>query len=187
MKSVATCLLRAAPFAAAALLFTGCVGVVPRPVSATKVENGRRLKPADVAFMQPGVTTHAQVVARLGSEYIALPQDRAIAYSWEMKGGGGFSWVCLFIPFGAPAGTQINIRDFSAADARSWTGGWRTFFIAFDDLGVVRAMAFKSPSTRMSLHEHLYAWIQTLPAQPKLLSGGRTESNSAPLLPSTPE
>lgn len=133
--------------AASAVVLTGCIGAVPRPVSATKVEYGRRLKSADVEFIQSGATTRTEVVARLGTNYTALPQERAIAYSWEMQGGGGVWWGFYLAPWGASGG-----------ESGTWTGGWRAFFIAFDELGVVQNTAFKSLSTRRSLHEQLYEW-----------------------------
>jgi len=158
MKTLAAFLLRAAPCVAAGLLFTGCVGVVPKPVSSTKVEYGRKLAPADVAFIQPGVTTRAEVVAKLGTDFTALPKERAIAYSWEMKGGGGVWWYFLVAGYAG-----------AAANGGSWEGGWRACFIAFDEQGVVTATAFKQPSTRTSLHEHLYAWVGFQPAKPTVV------------------
>jgi hypothetical protein len=152
MKNFAGILLRAAPFAAVALLFTGCVGAVPRPVSATKVEHGHRLQAKDVAFIQSGGTTRAQVIDRLGTHYTELPQDRAIAYSWEMRGGGGVWWYFFVAGYAG-----------AAANGGTWEGGWRAYFIAFDPHGLVTDTAFKSPSPRRSLHEHMDSWVKTLP------------------------
>ena len=139
--------LRAAPSLAAAMLLTGCIGAVPRPVSATKVEYGCRVKAADVEFIQSGATTRPEVVARLGTNFTALPQQRTIAYSWEMKGGGGVWWGFYVAPWGGSGG-----------ESGTWEGGWRAFFIAFDELGVVQKTAFKCLSTRRSLHEQLDEW-----------------------------
>ncbi|MEY4385235.1 MAG: hypothetical protein RLY20_518 [Verrucomicrobiota bacterium] len=175
MKNIASFLLRGAPFVAVALLFTGCVGGVPRPVSATKVEYGRRLTAPDVAFIHPGVTTQAAVIAQLGTNYTSLPQQRAIAYSWEMQGGGWVWWWFVALPYGA------------AGDSGTTVGGWRAYFIAFDQHGVVTDTAFKSPSAGKSLHEHMYAWMKTLPAKRTLLPGGQIESSPASMLAGKPE
>ena len=155
MKTLPASIFLSAFALAAALLFTGYVGALPRPVSSTKVEYGHRLPTREVAFIQTGVTTRTEVISRLGTNYVSLPGDRAIAYSWEMKGGGGVYWIVVVTPYGG------------IADGGNWTGGWRAFFVSFDDRGVVTTTAFKSPSTRRSLHEHLYAWIKTLPDHPK--------------------
>jgi hypothetical protein len=138
---------------ATALLGTGCAGVIPLPVSATKVQTGHRLKPAQVAFIQPGQTSRTEVISHLGTNYVALPRERAIAYSWEMKGGGGVWWWWV-VGYGSAAG-----------DAGTWTSGWRAFFVAFDEQGFVTSSAFKRPSTGRSLHEHLDHWVSRLPAQ----------------------
>jgi len=175
MRTLAAFLLRAAPCVAAGLLFTGCVGVVPKPVSATQVEYGRKLAPADVAFIQPGITTRAEVVAKLGPDFTALPMQRALAYSWEMAGGGGVWWWCLVTPYGG------------GGDGGSWTGGWRVFFIAFDEQGVVTATAFKKPSTRTSLHEHMFAWVAKLPPLPTTVPGTMPETQTTSMLASSPK
>lgn len=141
---------------ALSIISIGCVGVVPLPVSRTKVEHGQRLTPAEVAFVQPGKTTRAEVLSQLGTNCLSLPLGRAIAYSWEMKGGGYAWWWFVACP------------NAAAGDGGIVTGGWRAYFVAFDDRGVATASAFKSPSTSRSLHEHLDHWISRLPAQPQV-------------------
>ena len=113
MKPTSRILPRAAAtlaLAALAFVLTGCVGVVPFPVSTTKVVAGQQLKPQDVAFIQPGLTTRSQVVARLGTDYAALPYQRAIAYSWEMKGGGGGVVGLLVLPRGPARSGRLLAR-----------------------------------------------------------------------------
>jgi len=94
--------------------------------------------------------------AHLGTNYTSLPEQRALAYSWEMQGGGWVWWWFVVLPYGA------------AGDGGSTASGWRAFLVAFVEHGVVTATAFKSPSTRKSLHEHMYAWEKTLPARLQL-------------------
>jgi hypothetical protein len=175
MKTSYLILIRVALLGVTAVVLNGCVGAIPRPVSATQVEYGHRLLTNDVSFIRPGVTKRAEVIARLGTNYTALPLQRALAYSWEMKGGGGVWWVCVVVPYGG------------VADARTWTGGWRAFFIAFDDQGVVTSTAFKSPSARRSLHEHMYNWVASLPAKPASVPGNRDWGKPAPMLAGAPE
>jgi hypothetical protein len=170
MKTLFINFFRVALCGATTLLLTGCVGILPRPVSATKVEYGHRLLTNDVSFIQSGVTTRAEVIARLGTNYTALPLQRALAYSWEMQGGGWVWWLVLVGPNGG-GGT-----------GGQWTGGWKAFFIAFDDQGVVTSTAFKSPSTRRSLHDHMYNWLASLPAKPAAGSGKRDAPKPTPML-----
>jgi len=150
---------RVALGAATALVFTGCVGVLPQPVSATKVESGRKLSAPDVAFIKIGQTTRTEVVAQLGTNYLTLPQQRALTYSWEMKGGGWIWWWCV-AAYGSAAG-----------DAGTVPGGWRAYFVAFDDCGVVSATEFRRPATGRSLHEHLDAWVGRLSTPPAITPG----------------
>jgi hypothetical protein len=117
MKTHSAILLRAAFTLAAAPLFTGCVGALPKPVSTTKVEYGVRLKEADVAFIQPGRTTRKEVVAHLGTNFTALPEQRALAWSWEMQGGGWIWWWWFVGPYDAAGDTG----SAPAAGGRSWS------------------------------------------------------------------
>jgi hypothetical protein len=132
-------------------LMSGCVGVLPLPTTSNKPEHGCKIERAQVAFIHPGRTTRAQVVARLGRDYTALPLNRAFAYTWELPGGGGVWWYCIF------AG------EAAAAGGGSWAGGWRGFLVAFDDQGVVTATAFKKLSCRRPLHENMDRWVAKLP------------------------
>ena len=128
-------------------LITGCVGVMPLPVVSTKPAYGIRLTDSQVAFIKPGQTTRDDVTTKLGTKFTSLPMNRAIAYSWEMKGGGAVWWVSLVSPYGG----YFN--------GGALPGGWRAYFVAFDESGVVQATAFKSPSTGRSLHEHMDRWL----------------------------
>jgi len=161
------------PLVLAAMLCTGCVGVIPLPASSARVQSGQRVTRDQVSFVQPGCTTRAELTSQLGTNYLSLPQERAIAYSWEVEGGGGVWWCMIVVPYGA------------LVDGGSWTGGWRAYFVAFDENDVVAATAFKSPSARFSLHEHLEDWVWHLdlvnPTQPTgSLSADPTFQNDSP-------
>lgn len=140
---------------AAAVLFTGCVGVTPIPVYSPTPEYGQKVKPWPAAFIQPGQTTRAEVLTRLGTNCAALPRTRSIAYTWEMRGGGGVWWLALFGPGGG------------GAIGGNWVGGWRGFLVAFDERDIVRAAEFKNLSPRRSLDQNMDRWVANLrPALP---------------------
>ena len=130
-----------------ALLSTGCVGVVPIPVYSSTPEYGQKLKPSQTRFIRPGQTTRAEVISRLGTNCVSFRRTRSIAYTWEMRGGGGAWWVC----------------SFNGAAGGDWVGGWRGFLVAFDDQDVVRAAEFKMLSTRRPLDENMDHWVAKLP------------------------
>jgi hypothetical protein len=129
------------PLLAAALIpLAGCVGFVP--VSHGKV-SGQRIQHDATEPIQTGRTTRDEVIARLGTNHVSLPYERALAYPWE-KGGG--NWVLFAVSL-----------DAAGAIEGEWTH-WRAFLVAFDERGVVTATAFKHLSTRKSLHRQLEAW-----------------------------
>ena len=127
------------------------MGVLPLPITSSQPEHGCKIDPAQVAFIHPGRTTRAQVIERLGPDYAALPLNRAIAYTWELPGGGGIWWYC------------IVAGEAGAAGGGGWAGGWRGFLVAFDDQGVVTATAFKKLSCRRPLQENMDRWMAKLP------------------------
>ncbi len=141
-------------------LLTGCIGVMPVPVVSTKPVYGIRLTHSEVAFIKPGQTSRDEVTAKLGTKFTSLPMNRAIAYSWEMKGGGHLWWAgYVLVPFPELSDLRTGYEP----------GGWRAFFVAFDERGVVTATAFKSPSTGRSLHEHMDRWLAKLPDSEKIV------------------
>jgi len=133
-------------------LLTGCVGVVPVPVYSSTPENGRKLVHGDVAFIHPGLTTRAEVIARIGPDFYWNQRSRSLAYTWEVPGGGGFWWAASMYGGGG---------DY-------WVGGWRGFFVSFDNRDLATAVAFKRLSTRRSLDENMERWAAKAPA-PKSL------------------
>ncbi len=140
---------------AAGLFGTGCVGVMPVPVLPGAPEYGSKVEAGPARGIRPGQTTRAEVIAKLGTNYVELPRAHAIAYTWEMRGGGGGWWWSFFLPtYFGPAGD---------ADAGKWEGGWRGFFVAFDGNNVVRAAEFKQLSMRRSLDENVDRWAAHLP------------------------
>jgi hypothetical protein len=152
---IASCTSTLAALALVTCLLTGCAGVVPLPAFPNKVQHGRRITSEQIAFIQPGLTTRAELETALGTNYIESPREPAIAYTWEISGGGGVWWVSLATPYGG------------VAKGDTWLGGWRAFFVSFDDNGVVLAAELKRISPEHSLHQHLREWQHALPhAQP---------------------
>jgi hypothetical protein len=131
----------------AVTLVTGCVGIVPLkvPKSAAK---GREVNKSMSAFIRVGGTTRSEVIDQLGNGYVSLPHESAIAYTWE----GGVHYVGWWF---------LASTHAAAGKTYDW-GGWRGYFIAFDENQVVRAQAFKSLSINRSVHEQLDHWQQTV-------------------------
>ena len=136
-----------------ALLSTGCVGVVPIPVYSSTPEYGQKLKPSQTRFIRPGLTTRAEVISRLGTNCVSFRRTRSIAYTWEMRGGGGVWWFVLVCEGGG------------VVKGGNWVGGWRGFFVAFDERNVVRAAEFKTLSARRALDENMDRWVAKLPPE----------------------
>ncbi len=166
--------VRLASLAPMLTLMSGCVGVLPLPVTSSQPEHGCKVDRAQVTFIHPGQTTRAQVIERLGPDYTALPLNRAFAYTWELPGGGGVWWYC------------IACGEAAAAGGGSWAGGWRGFFVAFDDQGVVTATAFKKLSCRRPLHENMDRWVAKLPPTAPPGIAGTTADPQAPTLSGSP-
>ena len=138
---------------AAAVILTGCVGVVPLPVT-SHVEYGQKLEPKQTFCVRPGQTTRAEVIAALGTNYTKFRRTRSLAYTWEMRGGGGVWWGAVVSTAGG------------GAIGGNWVGGWRGFLVAFDEREVVRAAEFKKLSARRSLDEIMDHWVAQLPPAP---------------------
>jgi hypothetical protein len=171
---VRTTAVRLASLATLLTLMSGCVGVLPLPITSGQPEHGCKIERAQVTFIHPGQTTRAQVIERLGPDYAALPLNRAFAYTWELPGGGGIWWYC--IAFGEAA----------AAGGGSWAGGWRGFFVAFDDQGVVTATAFKKLSCRRPLHENMDRWVAKLPPTASPVLARAKADHEAPMFAGSP-
>ena len=141
MKTALTILL---PLLAA--LLTGCVGVLPVPLSPGTPTFGKVLTRADVNFIVPGHTTRAEVEAKLGTGHAALRYP-ALAYPWEKPAVG---WVCWIIVMGP---------DCAVAGGAACEGNhWRAYFVGFDAAGRVAATKFVWLANRKSLDEQLEHW-----------------------------
>jgi hypothetical protein len=72
----------AAPLAA--VFLCGCV---PIPLSEPKVLAGKEVSLEQLEFLTPGVTTKAEVIARLGQPSVVWEDARVMTYDWEMRWG----------------------------------------------------------------------------------------------------
>ena len=144
------------PLLAFNVLFTGCVPFyfgevhcVPVPSFAPKqIEQGRELTAAQTAFIVPGQTTRAEVVARLGNDFRDSPRLRALAYSWQYNGVQLHTGWSLGLFWGFDS--EDSVRDF----------GWRALLVAFDRDDRVLASGIHSLNAGHSLDEQLEGWAQ---------------------------
>jgi hypothetical protein len=103
----------------------------------------------DVKFVQPGVTTCADVVARLGTPSRKSCRVSVLAYSWEIPMGRGVWWWFVAVP-------EVGGGDFGEVE---WSR-WRAWFVTFDDDGIVHRKEFVRLSQRASLDEQLERWAR---------------------------
>jgi len=133
------------PALLAGQLLTGCVGALPVPKLSNRPVTGQIIHHDQVAFVVPELTTRAELVEHLGGNFVASLRQPALAYTWELPGGRGVWW------FGS--------EYYATAGEFEWSR-WRSFFVLFDDRGLVRRIQFKHLSSRHSLHEQLENWAQ---------------------------
>jgi hypothetical protein len=88
------------------LAVTGCVPVQVASSSDPPLA-GQRIKPDDITFIKPGVTSREEVIAKLGPPTVDLSDLRTLVYVWiELKE----QWVGV-IPFGVA--TAPRTADFA--------------------------------------------------------------------------
>jgi len=103
------------------------------------------IRPDDVAFIQPGQTTLAEVVAKLGPPDEISPAGDAIIARFRFRDGKYFK-----IDFGRLLGFWLPVTpEMSLARGQLETD---VFQVVLDSAGVVRehAFAFLSPATRFN-------------------------------------
>jgi hypothetical protein len=95
---------------ASALLQSGCI-MLPIPTPEKKVLQGKPVTPEQIAFLSPGDTTSAQVVARLGKPDIIWEEARVYAYNWVLRS------VVLFWAVGAGGRGAAGLEDLEGRHA----------------------------------------------------------------------
>ena len=87
------------------LLVFGSQACVVIPVPESKVLSGRRIVDAELSFLQPGVTTKADVIRHLGEPTVFWEDERIFAYDWKML-QAVMPWV-IGGPYSAVAGVEM--------------------------------------------------------------------------------
>lgn len=130
-------------------LLAGCCYL---PVPTTHENHGMKVTRDDVRFIQVGKTTRAEVIDHLGTNYVSLPRERAIAYPFE-TGGVSFEWYkVVWLGF-------VVMTDKTDVETSPTGSYWQAFFLAFDDHAVVQAVRFERLSmNNQSLDEQLDQW-----------------------------
>ncbi len=119
--------------------------------------SGMKVNREMVRFIQVGKTTRAEVVGQMGTKYVSLWHDSAMAYPFETK-GVSFEWYEVAW-LGFTGMSQKTDVETSPTGSR-----WQAFFVAFDDQAVVRAACFKKLITdNKSVDEQLDKWVASLP------------------------
>jgi hypothetical protein len=111
------------PFALFAPLAVGCLAV-PIPESSPV---GAQVTANDADSFKPGVTTKAQIIERLGTPQVELPDLRLIAYEWDQV---DYQMLYLLVGMKVVGG----VKDVKGPHA---------FFVAFDQKDRVRAYSFE--------------------------------------------
>lgn len=117
--------------------------VIPLPES--KVLSGTQITDEDLLFLQPSVTTKADVIGLLGEPTVFWEDENVIAYDWEMRQGillwaigGGYSGA---------AGAMDIPKDY-------------VLLIQFDQNDQLKRFETTTPSPFDSYGEHLLDWIE---------------------------
>ena len=66
-------------------LTAGCI--LPIPISHGKILEGAEVKTAELGFLQPEVTTNAEVIKRLGQPAILWRDENTLVYRWVQRKG----------------------------------------------------------------------------------------------------
>jgi hypothetical protein len=149
MKAIFTFLL---------ISLTACVAA---PVSVERAElEGRRFSEADVEFVQTGVTTRADIIAKLGQPTILLAPQHALVYGLREVESTGMVWF-LGTPGGAIGGLVtgesrqallfiLNCDDTVAHWGRTPVNRGKTWLQATLDWSLVEGVTLPQPRGRFS-------------------------------------
>ncbi len=117
--------------------------VIPLPES--KVLSGRRITDEDLLFLQPSVTTKADVIGLLGEPTVFWEDENVFAYDWEMRQG-----ILLWAVGGGYSGAA-GVMDLPKP---------YVLLIQFDQNGHLKRFETTTPSPFDSYGEHLLDWIE---------------------------
>lgn len=139
----------------AATLFGGCVGIIPLPpVSSQTI--GTPLRRPEIQFIQPGITTRADVTNRLGAASREVPAVHAMAYSWEKP-------TVRFMALTISPETGAWDQEFE------WNR-WRALFVHYDQSGKITRLQLVWLDGDKSLDSQLEKWATTPVAQKEAIA-----------------
>jgi len=130
------------------VLSAGCVAV---PIGSTSDEPvpGRKIRPEDVAFIQPGITTREELISRLGAPTFDLPDLGILSYVWlELKEDWAVIWA---IPTNPPLGGGAVVIPRTA----DWA-----LFAAIDENGRVVRVGLDQRKLYDSVRSQARKWAE---------------------------
>ena len=126
------------------LATSGCV-VAPIPSSEHEVLAGTQVTAAEVESFTPGMTTKAEVLAKLGNPYTVLEAPPILVYPWTTRWGTA-PWL-VALPGGGGGGV-IDVPEH------------HVLLVALDDQDRVQLAEVSERSPVDSLREHAHRWAE---------------------------
>jgi hypothetical protein len=136
------------PLLLSAVVVAGCVAF-PIKFGEEEALAGRRIRPEDLAFLKPGITTRDEVVSKLGAPTLDLSDLGILSYVWiELKEDWAAIWA-LPNPRLPLAGVFFTPR----------TGDW-ALFVATDENGYVVRAGLDQRKPRDSIRSQARKWAE---------------------------
>ncbi len=127
----------------ATLALAGCI-MLPIPTSEDKVLAGTPVAEAQLAFIEPGVTTQAEVVGRLGQPALVWEDARVFVYQWDMR-QGILLWAVGAHVTGAAGKTDLPSHH--------------QLLIRFDEGGRVKRFEHRKRPSGVSVAQSIREWL----------------------------
>jgi outer membrane protein assembly factor BamE (lipoprotein component of BamABCDE complex) len=134
----------------ATLLLAGCI-VLPIPTGEDKVLAGTPVAEAQLTFVEPGVTTQAEVVERLGQPALVWEDARVFVYRWDMR-QGILLWAVGAHVTGAAGKTDLPSHH--------------QLLIRFDEAGRVQRFEHRKRPSGVSVAQSIRAWLGLMEPAP---------------------
>ena len=130
----------------ASLVLTGCI-VFPTPSFNDKVQSGKRIQSADLAFVRFGDTTRGEFESKLGVPWTNYADLRVSVYYWESLTGHWIWGWAIPVPDGASGG---GIEDITRIDI---------LFVKFDQNDRVERLKIMHHPKKMTTKDAAMAWL----------------------------
>lgn len=127
----------------ATLALAGCI-MLPIPTSEDKVLAGTQVAEAQLTFVEPGVTTQAEVVERLGQPALVWEDARVFVYQWDMR-QGILVWAVGAHVTGAAGKTDLPSHH--------------QLLIRFDEGGRVQRFEHRKRPSGVSVAQSIREWL----------------------------